>query len=197
MNKRGRVLGLAATAALTACVSAAILTTQAPASAAQATGHARVNAKTSTPSCRASNLGVWVAADQGDGTLGTIYFPLEFTNLSTHTCTLDGFPGVSAIDNTGQQLGDSADWDHSVPAQKVTLTPGATGYAMLAYHDAVAGSCPPADLRTPTELQIYPPNQTFADHAIWDSPVCTAPGLTNNLTVRVIAPGIGVRGDTG
>jgi len=57
------------------------------------------------PKCTASDLGVWLAIDQGNGAAGTIYFPLEFTNLSGHTCSMYGFPGVSAISRGGQQLG--------------------------------------------------------------------------------------------
>ena len=38
------------------------------------------------------------AVDQGNGAAGTIYYPLEFTNLSGRTCSLYGFPGVSVID---------------------------------------------------------------------------------------------------
>jgi len=61
------------------------------------------------PKCTASDLGVWVAVDQGNGAAGTIYYPLEFTNLSHHTCYLFGYPGVSALDVNGRQLGSPAD----------------------------------------------------------------------------------------
>ena len=49
------------------------------------------------PACQASQLGVWIALAQSNGAAGTIYYPLNFTNVSGHTCSLHGFPGVSAI----------------------------------------------------------------------------------------------------
>ena len=58
--------------------------------------------------CTAADLGAWVAADQGNGAAGSIYYPLEFTNLSGHACSMRGFPGVSAIDRNGHQLGSPA-----------------------------------------------------------------------------------------
>jgi len=46
-------------------------------------------------------------------------------------------------------------------------------------------------------LQVYPPDQRAADHAFWSATACVAKGQTNFLRVRVIAPGIGVRGSIG
>jgi Protein of unknown function (DUF4232) len=62
------------------------------------------------PRCTESDLGVWVAVGQGNGALGTIYYPLELTNMSGHTCLLFGYPGVSAVDGSGRQLGSPAGW---------------------------------------------------------------------------------------
>ena len=36
------------------------------------------------PACTAADLGAWVAVDQGNGAAGSIYYPLQFTNLSRH-----------------------------------------------------------------------------------------------------------------
>ena len=33
----------------------------------------------------------------GDGTAGTIFYPVRFTNRSARACTLRGFPGVSSV----------------------------------------------------------------------------------------------------
>jgi hypothetical protein len=123
--------------------------------------------------------------------------PLEFTNLSHHTCTLYGFPGVSALSANGQQLGSPAYWDRTVKPGVVRLAPGGTGYALLAYGNAVTGNCPPASKRLAVELRVYPPDQRAADNAYWPFTACVAKGYTQFLRVRVIAPGIGVRGSTG
>src|SRR3984957_227305 len=60
------------------------------------------------PVCTAGNLAVWVNADAGSGAAGTFHYPLEFTNTSNHTCRTWGWPGVSATNARGHQLGDAA-----------------------------------------------------------------------------------------
>src|SRR5271156_6250382 len=66
-------------------------------SSGTATPSGTATSAASVPRCSASDLGVWLAVDQGNGTAGTSYYPLEFTNLSHHTCYLYGYPGVSAL----------------------------------------------------------------------------------------------------
>lgn len=123
-----------------------------------------------------SGLAVWVAADQGNGAAGTIFYPLEFTNLSGHTCTLSGFPGVSAIDHGGRQLGSPAGWEPGTP-HTVILGPGATAHAVLAYHDVVVGGAPGCDpVDSASELRVYPPDQRTAAQAFFDLPVCSHAG---------------------
>jgi hypothetical protein len=150
-------------------------------------------AATSIPKCTAADLGVWVAADQTQGAAGTIVYPLEFTNLSHHTCALHGFAGVSAIDANGHQLGAPAAWGHTVRATTVRLVPGASAHATLFYGNTVVSNCPRAFQKTATELRVYPPDQFQADHAFWTALTCTAKG-GGYLGVSFIAPGIGVRG---
>ena len=85
-----------------AITSAAFAATASPGSAAARAASAAI------PKCTAAlgqtgNVSAWVAADQGNGAAGTIYYPLEFTNLSGRTCSMRGFPGVSAIGRNGRQ----------------------------------------------------------------------------------------------
>ena len=90
---------LSATTRRVIAVAAAVVAGLAISSAAYAatsSGTARA-AASSVPRCTASGLGAWIAVGQGNGAAGTIYYPLEFTNLSGHTCSLYGFPGVSAV----------------------------------------------------------------------------------------------------
>jgi hypothetical protein len=191
---RRLVLALAAVAtlAVTPLVTAASAAT--PTASTSSTVPA---AAVAAPMCTANDLGVWVATDQSQGAAGTIYTPLEFTNLSRRACTLRGFPGVSAISSSGQQLGSPAAWDNTVKATTVRLAPGSSAYAMLAYSDVVTGNCPKPNQITAFELRIYPPNQYGTDHAFWSLPTCTAKGSTSFMRVRVIAPGIGVIGSSG
>jgi hypothetical protein len=47
------------------------------------------------PRCNAGALAMTIG--QADGTAGTNYYPLVFTNVTTHTCTLSGIPTVHAL----------------------------------------------------------------------------------------------------
>jgi Protein of unknown function (DUF4232) len=190
---------LTRTHTIIACASAAMAAAvmAAPFAAEGATQAAVTNAAASAPACTAADLGVWVAADQSDGAAGTVYYPLEFTNLSKQTCTLYGFPTVSAIAANGHQLGRPAAPDHAVQPSAVRLTPAATAYAALGYSDVITGNCPNTSKRVAYELRVYPPGQTQSDHVFWDLPACTARGSSMFMRVRVIAPGPGIAGDTG
>ena len=187
-----RWLGVAAAPlAATAALAVALVT---PAAATPSQPPAAPKA----PQCSAADLEVWVAADQSLGAAGTVSYPLEFTNISKHTCTLFGHPGVSAISSSGHQLGSPAVWDNSVAPHTVQLAPAATGYALLEYHDVITSNChPPADKVSAFELRVIPPDQSQSVHAFWPLAACTAPGQTKFLAVRVIAPGIGLAGDGG
>jgi hypothetical protein len=178
---------VASAAALTALATGALA---GPATATAATTAVRASAaraSASDPACTASELGVWVPPNQGNGAAGTIYYPLEFTNLGSYACSMYGNPGVSAINGNGQQLGAPATW--SGTRQTVTLAPGATAHATLAYHDAVVGSYPPADHAQAFELRVYPPGQTSTQEAYWDLTALTIP--VPFLSVGPIQPGVG------
>jgi hypothetical protein len=176
---------LAAAAALAiALLTPAAATSQQPQAAARA------------PACTAADLEVWVAADQSNGAAGTIFYPLEFTNISNHTCTLLGHPGVSAVDSLGHQLGSPATWVKGA-AHTVQLAPAATGHAVLSYSNAITSNCPHANQVPAFQLRVIPPDQTKSVHAFWPLAACTASGQTKFMTIRVIVPGIGLMGSTG
>ncbi|HLI39993.1 MAG TPA: DUF4232 domain-containing protein [Streptosporangiaceae bacterium] len=181
-----RVIAAAAIAAAAALCIVSAVPASSPARAAPA---AAVNAAARIPRCTASDLGAWVAADRGNGALGSIYYPLEFTNLSGHACYMYGFPGVSAIDRNGHQLGSPARWDHSVTARAVVLAPGATAHTVLRYVDAevYTSGCRPGNA---AELKIYPPDQYGATHALWDFGACTLAGRIF-MYVQPLQPGTG------
>jgi hypothetical protein len=163
-----------------------------------ATSSPPARAATAIPRCTADpyglGLGVWLPPDQGNGAAGTLYYPLELTNFSRHTCYLRGFPGVAAIDRNGKQLGSPARWEASAPfgpPRTVILAPGATAHAMFAYHDAVILTSPGCHaVSTASELRVYPPNERTATHALFDFQVCTHPGPVY-LSVGPIQPGVG------
>jgi Protein of unknown function (DUF4232) len=144
------------------------------------------------PKCTASDLGVWVAVDQGNGAAGTIYYPLEFTNLSGHACSLFGYPGVSAIGRSGSQLGSPAEWGSRAGARTVYLAPGATAHTILAYHDAAVSTQPGCDpVYTATLLRVYPPDQYHATYAAFAFEVCSHAGPIYMNVTEPIIPGVG------
>jgi len=141
--------------------------------------------------CTAEDLGVWVAVDQGNGAAGSIYYPLQFTNLSRHACSLHGFPGVSAVDRSGHQLGSPAKWDHISAPRTVVLGAGATAHGVLRWSDVAIDTTPACHPTfSAVELRIYPPNQRSATHAAFSLKVCSRPG-TIFMSVGPIIPGAG------
>jgi Protein of unknown function (DUF4232) len=159
--------------------------------AATSSGTART-AAAAIPKCTAFDIGAWVAAGQGNGAAGTIYYPLEFTNLSHHTCSLFGYPGVSVLDRNGRQLGSPAGWGSRAGARTVNLAPGATAHTILAYHDAAVSTSPGCDpVYTAAQLRIYPPDQYSATYAFFSLESCSRPGVVYLDITEPIIPGVG------
>jgi hypothetical protein len=149
-------------------------------------------AAASVPRCTAGNLGVWLAVSQGNGAAGTIYYPLEFTNLSGHTCALFGYPGVSALDRNGRQLGSPAGWESLAGARTVYLAPGATAHTLLAYHDAAVTTEPGCDpVFSAALLRVYPPNQRSATYAAFSLEACSHAGPVWMTITEPVIPGVG------
>ncbi len=108
--------------------------------------------------CATSGLVVWLGASPGGAAAGSFYYQLVLTNLSGHTCTLTGYPGVSAVDLSGHQVGSAATRDAQHAAATITLARGASAVSVLRIVDV--GNFPPTLCR-PTEvagLRVYPPN---------------------------------------
>jgi hypothetical protein len=113
----------------------------------------------SPPSCATSTTVIWLYIPAGSAAAGSSYFDLRFTNLSKHTCSLTGYPGVSAVSLMGQQLGSAASSLGAPAATPVDLASGATASSTLRITDVAnfpVASCPQADA---AGLRVYPPNQ--------------------------------------
>ena len=134
--------------------------------------------------CPASHLAVWVNADSADGTAGTTFFTLDYTNTSRTTCFLDGYPGVSATTLGGAQIGKAATRNNATPARVINLAPGATAHSNLGYHDILIE--PSCKERTAAFLKVYAPNDTVAKHAFFSLTVC-ATGQSDLSVTRVQA----------
>jgi hypothetical protein len=184
-----------AAAVIAAASAAGVIATSAAVAAASSgavlTADTSRAASAAVPACTAKDLGVWVAVSQGNGAAGSLYLPLQFTNLSRHACAMRGFPGVSAIDRNGHQLGSPASWDHVIPSRTVVLAPEATAHTILGYRDVTVTSTPGCHPTFGTfELRVYPPGQRGATYAAFDLQACSHAGPIY-LGVEPVQPGVG------
>ena len=173
---------IAAAAAVAAGSSGAVLVAD--------TSHA---APAAVRACTADDLGVWLAVAQLDGAAGSVYYPLQFTNLSRHACSMRGFAGVSAVDRNLHQLGSPAGRAHVVPVRTVVLAPGRTAHAVLRYGDVTVSTAPGCHPTFRTfELRVYPPGQRHATYAAFDFEVCSHAGPVY-MDIGPIQAGVGTR----
>jgi Domain of unknown function (DUF4232) len=145
---------------------------------------ARKAAAATAPRCTTSGLVIWLDT-QGNGTAGSVIYKLRFTNLSGRTCALFGYPGVSAVDLAGNQLGSSATRDHARAARVVTLRNGRSATAVLRIVDA--GNFPAATCRpvTAASLCVFPPNSPTSKLVPFPFRACSASAPTY-LFIRVV-----------
>jgi len=145
---------------------------------------ARPAAHAITPACETPGLVIWLDTN-GNAGAGSVYYNLKFTNLSGHTCTLNGFPFVTAVSLTGSEVGRRAAFDRTKTPQLVTLKEGATVKAVLQIEDV--GLIPPAKCKpvTAAGLRVFPPNQTRAKDVPFPFGACSASNV-NFLFVQPV-----------
>src|SRR5262249_46143335 len=76
------------------------------------------------------NLVVWLDTN-GDAAAGSVHYELQFTNLSSRSCVLRGYPGVSAVDLAGRRLGTPALRNARAAVRAITLAPRVSASAAL------------------------------------------------------------------
>ena len=82
---------------------AALLVAVAPMASASSPASA---SRASAPLCKTSQLVIWIS--EPEGTAGSFFYNLNFTNLSETTCTLRGYPKAHAVDLQGKRIGANA-----------------------------------------------------------------------------------------
>jgi hypothetical protein len=124
-----------------------------------------------TPACTTPQLAIRLGTN-GSGAAGSTYYPLNFTNRSGHACTLMGYPGVSAVNGSGSQLGSAAGRNTTTAAKALTLANGGTATSTLQIADV--GNYPTATCQptTATGLRVYAPNQTSAVSVAFSFSAC-------------------------
>jgi Protein of unknown function (DUF4232) len=193
------VLAFAGTAAL------AVTLTRVP----ERPEHAALSSSLALSPCPTSVLDAWVGLGATESTSiphdghhleGDItYYTLEFTNVSARTCSLYGYPEVSAYAGsavTGTQIGSAASYDPAVRPRPVTLAPGATAHSVLRVTGP--GQFQPAACArvTAPELRVLLPDQGVRIQPAFvpiTLPACSKPG-PEFLSVQAIQPRPGIPG---
>jgi uncharacterized protein DUF4232 len=106
---------------------------------------------------------------------GHFYRTLDFTNISSASCTLYGYPGISFVAAIGgKQIGAAASRS---PATKrlIVLAPGKEAHARLDLLDVL--NFPPSECAASDAhwMKVYPPNQFSASYVRWTAKVCSKP----------------------
>jgi len=114
--------------------------------------------KTSTDTtCNADELSLTSNVD--GGAAGTISYNLILTNVGKRTCTMVGFPGVSLVNDNGNQIGTPAERATNYAINKISLAPGAKAKAMTFVSNE--GNFDPGICHDgATKVRMYPPNDT-------------------------------------
>ncbi|WP_189491286.1 DUF4232 domain-containing protein [Streptomyces antnestii] len=139
-----------------ATVGVALALAASGAGAGVATGAPQAQTVSSTRACGVSDLYLSMGA-KGLGA-GQLFWPIRFTNTSTTSCTLRGFPGVSVLNTAHQQIGAPATRT-TQPIHTVTVRPAHTVTAVIhTTNGPIGGSCRP----TGTYIQVFPPGSSHS-----------------------------------
>ena len=159
-----------------------------PTAALASSGHAGAAAHAAAaPACTSNHTRVWWG-EPGDAATGHIHYPLQFSNIGTTTCTLFGYPGVSALDTNGNQVGLPA--THSGAKQLVTLAPGATAHVIL---DVTQGAFVCSNPIDAPVLRVFAPGQVNAQLVPLATTGCPGQSV---LHVDAMHPRAGIPGVT-
>ena len=186
--RRG-LAALALTAAAVAIPTTALAASGSPAKPAAA---ARAAAGAIPPRCGTAALTAWLGIP-GDGYAGGVSYQLELSNTSNHTCSLYGFPGVSALAPGGHQLGRAANRGHAEPNRLVTLGRGATAHAELQITDVTVFPPSSCGETTAVALRVYPPGATRSLEIPFTFQACSKSGPAY-LHVGTTEGGTGIPG---
>lgn len=179
----------------TVAVAAAGLAVLASLGAVAGSSNAAARAAGTAPACTTSALDVWLDTGGGGGTAGGTYYDLQFTNLSAHACTLYGYPGLSAVSLSGQQLGAAARRNAQHAPASVTLAAG-TGQDLLSATATAVIKITDSGVYGPTTcgsvnaagLRVYPPGQTASRVVPFPFAACSH-SAANILTVEALEKG--------
>jgi len=190
MNTRVFVgLSLAAVATVAGCggggattnAARTITTTKTPAP----TTSTATSTSTSTSMCQTGSLVVTLG--QAEGTAGSIYEPLRFTNEGASACTLYGYPGVSFVTaGSGDQVGTPASRNPQHPATTVILSAGASADAVVQVVDHGNYGADQCKATAVSGFRVYPPGNKDAAYVPFDDAVTACSTDVSQLTVEAV-----------
>jgi hypothetical protein len=138
----------------------------------------------SVPRCTTGELSV--SLGQGDAAAGSVYRDLVFTNTSSHTCELRGFPGVSYVaGDDGHQIGPAAVMEGDRGGQ-IEIARGRTAIAPLRLVNVQnfdEAGCRPTPVRG---LRVYPPGDTASLFVPMEGTGCSIDPPGPQLSVRTM-----------
>lgn len=108
------------------------------------------------PTCNADELSISLGDGEG-AAAGSRSLSIIFTNTGTRECTLGGYPGVSLVNDNGNQIGSPAERMSSTDEKTITLQQNGSASALVTYPVEAnfdAGTCKDGA----TKLRVYPPN---------------------------------------
>jgi len=167
--------------------AAALLPAAALAAPSSPVASARSAAHQTTRPCTSVHSRVWFG-QPADHAAGHAYFQLQISNIGHSTCMFWGYPGVSALNSHGRQIGHAA--SHTGFRLSVTLKPGATTHMVLVVTDASAVCSHPVQA---TEIRVFPPGQFHSQNVPLPTRQCIGRSV---LSVDSVHPGTGIPGFT-
>ena len=141
-----------------------------------------------TRRCPTADLDVWLKVETGGGAAGSFYYKLEFTNLSPSACTLSGYPGVSAVDLHGHQIGAPARRERFHAPRTVRLASDASAVAVLRVTDAGNYRAASCHGTLAAGVRVYPPGETRSRIVPFPFSACSQTTV-HILAVRSLEPG--------
>lgn len=192
------IVAVLACAALTAGCGSSSSSPSAPASPANSSSPATpastgpataspsaIPTRTTSAACTPSEFKV--TQSKPNGYAGGVNLTIVFTNASHGLCSLYGYPGVSLVSASHQQIGLAAKRSSTVPVKLIILAPGTSASAAVQIVDALnfpSTTCNPVKA---AYLGVYPPNQTIPVYLTNTSETCGKPVQT--LSVSAVKVG--------
>ncbi|HEY3976837.1 MAG TPA: DUF4232 domain-containing protein [Streptosporangiaceae bacterium] len=177
-----RILGGSALLVTAAVLPGTVLAPTA-ASAAPAASASKVTSNWNTPRCLIRQTRV--SLGRPNGTAGTIFYPLRFTNVSRRTCSMFGWPKTWAESQDGRIIGN-ASRAVSGPRPFLVLRRGQTVHSTLGIIEAGNICRRPV---TAVNLRIRAPRQVLTQLLRFRFQACHG-----HVTVMTVTPVVAGRG---